>query len=72
MPGYRRMLNTKWVDIITNEEVLEKIKENRPNEWHTLRYGELLNDILLSERGKKSGKGRLEYFVQIIKYRNLV
>ena len=76
---YRRMMNIKWMDKITNEEVLGRIGERRTL-WkslkkrrgqmmgHTLRHGGLLRDILEGEVGKKRGRGRprLEYFNQII------
>ena len=69
---YRRMLEIKWVDRITNEEVLDKIKENRTM-WknlkrrvqmikHTLRHSTLLKDILEREMGKKRARSRMEYF----------
>ena len=75
---YRRMMNIKWMDKITNEEVLGRIGERRTL-WkslkkrrrqmmgHTLRHGGLLRDILEGEVGKKRGRGRprLKYFDQI-------
>ena len=54
---YRRMMNIKWMDKITNEEVLGRIEEKRTL-WkslkkrrslmvgHTLRHGGLLRDVL--------------------------
>ena len=56
---YRRMMNIKWMDKITNEEVLEIIGERRTL-WkrrgqmmgHTLSHGGLLRDILEGEVGK--------------------
>ena len=75
---YRRMMNIKWMDRITNEEVLGRIGERRTL-WkslkkrrgqmmeHTLRHGGLLRDILEGEVGKKRGRLRLEYFDQIIR-----
>ena len=61
---HSRMVNIKWMDRITNEEVLGRIEEKRTL-WkslkkrrgqmmgHTLRHGGLLNDILEREVGKK-------------------
>ena len=61
---YRRMMNIKWMDRITNEKVLGRIEEKRTL-WkslkkrrgqmmgHTLRHGGLLRDILEGEVGKK-------------------
>ena len=45
---YRRMINIKWMDRITNEEVLGRIGEEEPcgREENTLRHGGLLKDIL--------------------------
>ena len=60
-----RMMNIKWMDRITNEEVLERIREKRTL-WmslrkrrgqmlgHTLRHGGLLRDIL---GGGRVGEG---------------
>ena len=74
---YRRMMKIKWIDRITNEEVLKRIGERRTL-WkslrkrrdqmmgHTLILGELLRNILEWEVGKKRGRPKLEYFDQII------
>ena len=35
---YRRMLKMRWVDRITNEEILERIGENR-NNWRNVWLG---------------------------------
>ena len=66
-------MNIKWMDRITNEEVLGRIGERRSLRkrrgqmmGHTLRHGGLLKDILEGEVGKKRGRPRLEYFYQII------
>ena len=69
----------KWMDRITNEEVLGRIGERRTL-WkslkkrrgrmmmgHTLRHGGLLRDILEGDVGKKRGWLRLKYFDQIIR-----
>ena len=68
MSCYRRMRNIKWMDEITNEEVLWRIEEKRTlwkslkkrRGWmmghtHTLRHGGWLRggDILEGEVGKK-------------------
>ena len=67
----------KWMDRITNEEVLGRIGERRTL-WkclkkrkdqmmgHTLRRGGLLRDILEGVVGMKRGRPRLKYFDQII------
>ena len=64
---YRRMMNIKWMDRTTNEEVLGRIGERRTL-WkslkkrrgqmmgQTLRHGGLLRDILEGEVGKKGGR----------------
>ena len=74
---YKRMINIKWMDGITNEEALGRIGERRTL-WkslrkrrgqmmgHTLRHGGLLRDILVGEAGKKMGRPSLKYFDQII------
>ena len=66
-------MNIKWMDKITNEEVLGRIGEKRTL-WkslkkrrgqmmgHTMRHGELLRDILEMGVGKKRGRPRLKYF----------
>ena len=70
-------MNIKWMDRITNEEVLGRIGERRTlwkslwkrrgqMMWHTLRHGGLLRDILEGEVGKKRRRPRLKYFDQII------
>ena len=59
------MMNIKWMDRITNEEVLGRIEEKRTL-WslkkrrgqmmgHTLRQGGSLRDILEGGVGKKGG-----------------
>ena len=72
-------MNIKWMNRITNEEVLGRIGERTL--WkslkkrrgqimgHTLRHGGLLRSILEEEVGKKRGRGRprLKYFDQIIR-----
>ena len=70
-------MNIKWMDRITNEEVLGRIGERRTL-WkslrkrrgqmmgHTLRHGGLLRDILEREVRKKGGRPKLKYFDQII------
>ena len=76
---YRRMMNIKWMDRITNEEVLRRIEEKRTlwkslkkrrgqmmGHTHPLRHERLLRDILEGEVGKKRGRPRLKYFDQII------
>ena len=69
---YRRMMNIKWMDRITNEEVLGRIGERRTL-WkslrkkrgqmmgHALRHGGLLRDILQGEVGKKR-KAQIKIF----------
>ena len=73
MSCYRRMRNIKWMDRITNEEVLAWIEEKRTL-WKSLkkRRGQMLGhththwdtgdclgvDILEGEVGKKRGRGR--------------
>ena len=61
---YRRMINIKWMDRITNEEVLERIGERRTL-WkslrkrrgqimgYTLRHGGMLRYILEGERWER-------------------
>ena len=78
MSCYWRMMNIKWMDRITNEEVLEWIGERRIA-WkclrkrrgqmmgYTLRHGGLLRDIFGGEVGKERGRSRLEDFEQIIR-----
>ena len=72
------MMNIKWMDRITNEEVLGRIGERRTLSkslkkrrgqmmGHTLRHGGLLRDILEREMGKKRGRPKLKYFDQIIR-----
>ena len=66
MSCYRRMRNIiKWMDRITNEQVLGRIGERRTlwkslkkrrGQMMTLRYGGLLRDILEGERERK-GEG---------------
>ena len=71
-------MNIKWMDRITNEEVLGRIGEKRTL-WkslkkrrgqmmgHTPRHGGLLRNILEGGVEKKRGRGRprLKYFDQI-------
>ena len=79
MWSYRWMRIIKWMDRITNEEVLGRIGE-RKTLWKSLqkRRGQrwwgthwdtgdcLGDDILEGEVGKKRGRPRLKYFDQII------
>ena len=61
MHCYRRMMKIKWMDRITNEEVLERRtlwKRRGQVMGHTLRQGGLFRDILGVEMGKKKGRGR--------------
>jgi len=73
---YRRMLKMSWTDMVTNEEVLERMSKrrtlwnsikNRRNEWvgHVLRYGGLLGLIIEGKNAR--GIPRMEYMQQIIK-----
>ena len=67
---YRRIMKIKWIDRITNEKVIERIRERRIL-WkslrkrrgqmmgHTLRLSGLLRDVLEGNVGKKRGKGRI-------------
>ena len=69
MSCYRRMRNIKWMDKITNEEVLGRIGERRTL-WkslkkrrgqmmgHTLRHGGLLRGGYLGRGGGKEKKKR--------------
>ena len=73
---YRRMMNIKWMERITNEEIFGSIGERRTL-WkslkqgrgqmmgHSLRRGGLLRDILEGEVGRR--RPRLKYFDQIIR-----
>ena len=78
MRCFRRMMNIKWMDRITNEEVLERIGERRTL-WKSLRKrrGQMMGHTLrhgclgISSRGRWGkirgrGRPRLEYFDQII------
>ena len=69
------MMNIKWMDRITNEEVLGRIGESlwkslrkRRGQMmgHILRHWCSLSDILEGEVGKKRRRPRLKYFDQII------
>lgn len=55
------MFKIRWVDIITNEAVLDRDKKIFVKEFN-LRHGRLLRDILVSEFGKKG-----EIFLQTMK-----
>ena len=69
---YRRIMNINLMDRITNEEVLERIRERRAL-WkslrrrrdqmigHTLRHGGLLRDILEGD-GEEKGKDQIRIF----------
>ena len=75
---YRRMLKIRWVDRITNEEVLRRMDENRTL-WktltrrrdrlvgHVLRHQGLTNLVLEGSVGRKNSRGRprQEYDTQI-------
>ena len=77
---YRRMLRIPWVDKVTNEEVLNRVGEER-SIWrtikmrrdrmvgHILRHEGLVRHIMESEVGVKRGRGRprLDYCSQIIR-----
>ena len=70
---YRRMRNIKWMDRITNEEVLGRIGERRTM-WkslrkrrdqmmgHRLKQGGMLRDIVEGEVGKENGKAQTKIF----------
>jgi len=77
---YRRILKTSWTDMVTNDEVLERMSERRTlwssvkkmgNEWigHVLRHGGFLGIILEGcVEGKNArGRPRTKYMRQIIK-----
>ena len=75
---YRRMLKIRWVDRITNEEVLNRIGEERTL-WHNLtkrrdrlvghilRHAGIVNLVLEGSMGGKNcrGRPRLQYSKQI-------
>ena len=52
--SWRRMLNVKWTDRITNDEVIQRAKEERlllkdrrhSWTWHTIRHNEFVVNIL--------------------------
>ena len=78
---WRRMLKIKWSDRITNDEVFQKVKEerlllkilkNRSHSWtgHTIRHNEFVVNITegaISGGGKKKAVGRplLQYLKQV-------
>lgn len=76
---FRRMLKISWTDMVSNEEVLERMPvrrtlwssiKRRRNEWigHVLRHGGLLGLIIEGcVEGKNArGRPRMEYMQQII------
>jgi hypothetical protein len=77
---YRRILKISWMDMVTNEEVLERMAEKRTlwnvvkkrrNEWigHVIRHGGLLRlTIEGCVEGKNCrGRSQMEYLQQIMK-----
>ena len=63
-----RMLKIKWTDRITNDEVFQKVKEerlllkifkNRRHSWigHTIRHNEFVVSILEGAISGKKGRG---------------
>jgi len=75
---WRRMLKIKWTDGITNEEVFQRVKEerillnilnNRRHSWigHIIRHNEFMVNILEGAKsGKKAmGRPRLQYLKQV-------
>ncbi|XP_025417940.1 uncharacterized protein LOC112688792 [Sipha flava] len=79
MRCFRRMLKISWTDMVSNEEVLERMSarrtlwssiKKRRNEWigHVLRHGGLLGSIIEGcEEGKNArGIPRMKYMQQII------
>ncbi|KAF0693084.1 Uncharacterized protein FWK35_00035702, partial [Aphis craccivora] len=66
---FRRMLKISWTNMVSNEEVLERMSRRR-NEWigHVLRHGGLLGLIIEGcVEGKNArGRPRMEYMQQII------
>jgi len=75
---WRRMLKLKWTDRTTNDEVFQRVKEerllleilkNRRHSWigHTVRHNDFVVNILEGAIfGKKAvGRPRLKYLKQV-------